>query len=87
MDTESLTRERAYLLWQQAGCPDGRSEEFWHAAAAGLAGAVAPERSAEPAPPAKQPAPRRRAGGPAGGKSKRMTSINPAPAPAPIMPA
>lgn len=32
--TEARVRERAYHLWEQAGCPDGRSEEFWHQAAA-----------------------------------------------------
>ena len=25
-------RRRAYALWERAGCPDGRSEEFWYAA-------------------------------------------------------
>lgn len=29
---QELVRERAYELWQQAGCPEGRSEEFWFAA-------------------------------------------------------
>lgn len=24
--------ENAYYLWLDAGCPDGRSEEFWFAA-------------------------------------------------------
>jgi|SRR5580692_4255657 hypothetical protein len=27
-----VVRERAYLLWELNGCPDGRSEEFWHRA-------------------------------------------------------
>jgi hypothetical protein len=22
-------QERAYRLWEEAGCPDGRREEFW----------------------------------------------------------
>jgi hypothetical protein len=26
-------RESAYFLWEDAGCPDGRDEEFWHRAA------------------------------------------------------
>lgn len=30
---EDRVRERAYQLWEQAGCPDGRSAEFWHQAA------------------------------------------------------
>ena len=29
---EQFDRERAYLLWEQAGRPDGRAEEFWHQA-------------------------------------------------------
>ena len=24
--------ENAFYKWQQSGCPDGRSEEFWYAA-------------------------------------------------------
>jgi hypothetical protein len=28
-DIDERVRERAYLLWEQAGGPDGRSEEFW----------------------------------------------------------
>lgn len=26
---EERVRERAYYLWQQAGAPEGRAEEFW----------------------------------------------------------
>lgn len=29
---EHRIRERAFQLWQEAGCPDGRAEEFWHRA-------------------------------------------------------
>jgi hypothetical protein len=29
---EKVIRERAYELWEQAGRPDGRSDEFWFAA-------------------------------------------------------
>jgi hypothetical protein len=29
---ENLIRVRAYELWERAGCPDGRSWEFWFAA-------------------------------------------------------
>ena len=29
---EKVIRELAYELWEQAGRPDGRSEEFWFAA-------------------------------------------------------
>ena len=30
---EKTIRQRAYDLWQRAGRPEGRSEEFWFAAA------------------------------------------------------
>ena len=30
--TQELVHERAYDLWQQAGSPEGRSDEFWFAA-------------------------------------------------------
>ncbi len=29
---EQRVRERAYSLWQQDGCPDGRDHEFWEPA-------------------------------------------------------
>jgi Protein of unknown function (DUF2934) len=29
---EEIIRLRAYELWEQAGSPEGRSDEFWHAA-------------------------------------------------------
>ena len=29
---EEAIRRRAYELWEHAGMPDGRSDEFWHAA-------------------------------------------------------
>ena len=29
---EQMIREQAYELWDQAGRPDGRSDEFWFAA-------------------------------------------------------
>ena len=31
---EDQVRQRAYYLWEQAGQPDGRNEEFWHMALA-----------------------------------------------------
>lgn len=27
---DQVVRQRAYLLWEQAGRPAGRAEEFWH---------------------------------------------------------
>lgn len=29
---ENNVRERAFQLWQEAGCPEGRADEFWHRA-------------------------------------------------------
>lgn len=29
---EAIKRELAYQIWEQNGCPEGRSEEHWHAA-------------------------------------------------------
>jgi hypothetical protein len=28
-DIEQRIRENAFHLWEQAGCPEGRAEEFW----------------------------------------------------------
>ena len=51
---ERAIRERAYQLWDQAGRPEDRSQEFWLAAKAEFEGK---ERSGEQKPSA----PRRRA--------------------------
>lgn len=32
MDPREQIAERAYTLWEAAGYPDGRDEEFWFAA-------------------------------------------------------
>jgi len=51
---EEMIRKRAYELWEQAGCPDGRSYEFWFAARAEIEAAQSSNRQ-EPrakAPPA-----------------------------------
>jgi hypothetical protein len=32
MATDEQIRDYAHLLWEKAGCPDGRDAEFWHAA-------------------------------------------------------
>lgn len=42
-DVDVKIRERAFKLWQEAGCPDGHHEEFWHQAKAEI----------EPTPPAR----------------------------------
>jgi hypothetical protein len=31
---DARIRERAYYLWQENGCPEGRSDEFWAVARA-----------------------------------------------------
>jgi hypothetical protein len=31
-DLEQRIRERAYLLWEMEGKPDGRADEYWHRA-------------------------------------------------------
>lgn len=36
---EDKIRDRAFQLWDQAGQPDGREEEFWYEAEKELAGA------------------------------------------------
>jgi hypothetical protein len=33
LDTFDLrVRERAFALWEEAGCPENRADEFWHRA-------------------------------------------------------
>jgi hypothetical protein len=32
MRLEGQIRERAYFLWQEAGCPDNQADGFWHRA-------------------------------------------------------
>ena len=58
---EPLIRITAYLLWEQAGYPDGRSEEFWFEAERTLVEpksttTVEPPKSAEPTSDAKKAA-------------------------------
>jgi hypothetical protein len=36
-DHEDRIRRRAYHLWEEAGRPEGQSDEFWHAARAEIA--------------------------------------------------
>ena len=31
-EREQQIRERAHRLWEEAGCPQGRDDEFWHEA-------------------------------------------------------
>ena len=51
-DIEEEIRRRAYELWEHAGRPEGRSEEFWHAARLGLG---AKETTDELSPPIAEP--------------------------------
>lgn len=37
-ESEQHVRDRAYQLWQRAGCPANRSDEFWFAAQRETAG-------------------------------------------------
>ena len=32
MASEEQIRNYAHQLWEKAGCPEGRDQEFWHAA-------------------------------------------------------
>lgn len=43
-ERERRIRERAYFLWLEAGCPDGRSIEFWTRAQVFEAGSPPPAR-------------------------------------------
>ena len=56
-DIEHAIRRRAFELWEQAGCPEGRSDEFWHAARAEIEGEGAnrPEPSDPFEPPVDEP--------------------------------
>lgn len=53
---EDAIRRRAYELWEQAGRPEGRSDEFWHAARDELDGKeTLQERIDELGPPIVEP--------------------------------
>ncbi len=54
---EETVRRRAYELWEQAGQPEGRSEEFWFEAIAELEGKspTFEERVAALGPPIVEP--------------------------------
>ena len=38
MDEEQAIRERAHKLWEEAGKPDGKENDFWHEAERQLRG-------------------------------------------------
>jgi hypothetical protein len=50
MANEEQIRSHAHMLWEKAGRPDGRDDEFWHAAEAEL---NAGSESADPDQPNK----------------------------------
>jgi hypothetical protein len=50
---EEMIRKRAYELWERAGCPDGRSYEFWFAARAEIEAAQSPDPQEPPATAAR----------------------------------
>jgi hypothetical protein len=55
-DIEILVRRRAYEFWEQAGRPEGRSDEFWHAARADIEGESAEDPPVDAlAPPIEEP--------------------------------
>jgi hypothetical protein len=41
---EQLIRERAYVLWEQEGCPDGRADVHWCMAAEQIGNQTTPRR-------------------------------------------
>ena len=49
LDIEAQIRNRAYELWEEAGRPDGREDEFWHHACAEIRFKTVEELPLEPA--------------------------------------
>jgi hypothetical protein len=45
---EEAIRRLAYALWEQAGCPEGRSDEFWYAARREMDSDAADRQCADP---------------------------------------
>jgi hypothetical protein len=45
-------REHAFQLWREAGCPEGRAEEFWLRAEQVETGRRQPAETGEPPDPA-----------------------------------
>ena len=56
-DIEEQVRRRAYELWEEAGRPEGRGDEFWHEAWADITSGSEPvatatvDATASPHPP------------------------------------
>ena len=55
-EREEEIRRRAYHLWEEAGWPEGRSEEFWLAAEMEILGRIADSMPHDPfEPPIDEP--------------------------------
>jgi hypothetical protein len=50
-DREHRIRERAHSLWEEAGKPHGRDQEFWHRAEALIAAEDNPDKPEMTDPP------------------------------------
>ncbi len=48
--TDEQIRSRAHQMWEEAGRPDGRAEEFWHRAERDLTNAADGEGATEAGP-------------------------------------
>jgi hypothetical protein len=48
--SEDRVSERAYQLWEQAGCPEDRSDEFWFQAVSELQSGQTKAEAADPEP-------------------------------------
>jgi hypothetical protein len=61
-DLEHAIRERAYHLWIESGCQEGRAQDHWLAAQRSLLGALlgASDAAEVPAKPKKTRAPRKK---------------------------
>jgi Protein of unknown function (DUF2934) len=51
---EEMIRKRAHELWEKAGMPEGRSEEFWFAARAEVESEARRDENQEPRAPLPQ---------------------------------
>jgi hypothetical protein len=52
-DIEHRIREHAFQLWEQAGCPEGRAQEFWDRAREVELGLTQPAETGGEVDPAK----------------------------------
>lgn len=78
IDTAAIS-EAAYHLWQDAGQPHGRDQDFWYQAEAALTATAKPKRRRAPARAAAKPATRKTAAKPAAAKAKAEPKAKSAP--------